>query len=91
MHTKEHFEEVAAFIREHRSNESNFETLYQKLNEEATAEGPDETYRTAVTEAKEKAAAYAKAKEAGGTTWPEFENFTSDFEKAVIAALKNAQ
>jgi hypothetical protein len=86
---KSHLEEVAAFIREHRSNESNYEKLKQKLEEEV--EAGDEDYTTQLTEIKEKhAEEYIKAKDNGGTAWPEFEKFISAFEKTVIEAMQKA-
>ena len=85
---KNHLEEVAAFIREHRSNEANFEKLYAKLTTETDAADADENYRKCLLEVKEKTAeAYKVAKENGGTTWPEFEKFVSGFEKAVMEAI----
>lgn len=85
---KDHLEEVAAFIREHRSNESNFETLHKKLEEELQAAG-SEAYGRALAEAKEKPAdEYRQAKTTGGTAWPEFEKFVAAFEKAVLEAIK---
>ena len=86
---KAHLEEIATFIREHRSNESNFEKLYAKLEEETNNEGAGEAYRTTLAEVKEKSAAeYRKAKETGGTAWPEFEKFVTEFERAAIEASK---
>lgn len=86
---KEQLEEVVAFIREHRSNENNFEKLHAKLQEETKKE--DATYTTQLKEVGEKSAAeYRKAKETGGTAWPEFEKFVSEFEKTVIDALKES-
>ena len=86
---KEQLEEVSAFIREHRSNESNFEKLYAKLEEETKKE--DATYASQLKEISDKAAAeYRKAKENGGTAWPEFEKFVSEFERTVVDALKES-
>ena len=84
---KTHFEELAAFIREHRSNESNFEKLYAKLEEEPS-KGGSPAYREALPSIKTKAEEYQKAKETGGIAWPEFEKFVSEFEKAVMEALR---
>lgn len=86
---KSHLENVAAFIREHRSNESNFKILQQKLEEETGA--GDENYASQLKEIKEKnIEEYTKARENGGTTWPEFEKFISAFEKAVLEAMQTA-
>jgi hypothetical protein len=87
---KKPLEDVAAFLREHRSNESNFEKLYEKLREETAREGNSAKYANELNEAKEKADVYRKAKETTGSAWPEFEGFVSDFEMAVTEALKTA-
>lgn len=84
---KNQLEEVAAFLRQHRGNESNAEAIYQKL-EEAMAGSTNEAYTQSLADVKEKASEYRKAKETGGSAWPEFENFVSEFEKAVVA-IKN--
>ncbi|MDB5205166.1 MAG: hypothetical protein JWR72_241 [Flavisolibacter sp.] len=85
---KKHFEEVAAFIKEHRSNEAAFEKLYTRLVEETEAQASDAAYKTDLLQVKQKAAEeYNKAKETGGTAWPEFEKFVTGFEKAVIQAM----
>jgi len=86
---KTHLEEVADFIKQHRNNEGNFELIYAKLEEEAGAVDNSD-YTSSLQEIKEKAAPeYKKAKEKGGTAWPEFEKFVSEFEKTVTAALKS--
>lgn len=87
---KKHLEELTAFLRECRSNESNFETLHDKLEAETANKDLDEDYRLNLDAAKAKAEAYRQAKETGGTAWPEFEKFVSDFERAVTEALKSA-
>jgi hypothetical protein len=91
MPDKNHLQELAQFIREHRSSEGHFETLYNRLKAEqqtvqkSTAE---QDYATNLTEALEKhAATYQQHKETGGSAWPEFENFVSHFEKSVMDAL----
>ena len=82
-----HLEDVATFIREHRSNEENFEKLYHKLNDEINSKDHKEKYVNLLQQVKEKPAEeYKKAKETNTTAWPEFEKFVSDFEKAVIQA-----
>jgi hypothetical protein len=86
---KARLEQVAAFIREHRSNESNFEKIYGKLEEETREDNG--AYTSQLQETKEKSAdEYRKAKENGGTAWPEFEKFVSEFETTVVSALKEA-
>ncbi|HYO21336.1 MAG TPA: hypothetical protein VER36_02955 [Flavisolibacter sp.] len=83
---KAHLEEVAAYIREHRSNEENFEKLNAKLKEEAVNNTPGLSMQDIQTRADE----YRKAKETGGSAWPEFEKFVSQFEKAVVEAIREA-
>lgn len=73
-------------LRENRSSESNFETIYQTLHE-ATQAAQKEGNQTLVDNLKELdekyAAGYQKAKETGGTAWPEFEKFVTQFERAL--------
>ncbi len=78
-------------IREQRSSESNFESLYQLLGEATTWAQQDQQSALAdeLQEIEEKyVAPYKKAKEAGGTAWPEFEKFITQFERALTAANK---
>lgn len=85
---KKRLEETAAFLRQHRSNESHFATLYARL--EAEIGKADGDYKTLLQEVKEKGAEYRNAKESG-TAWPEFENFASGFEKAVVNEINKAK
>src|SRR5688500_7753041 len=91
---KERLEKVLGFIRQYRSNESNFETLYAKLEEECAVVNSDETeheesYLASLNEGREKHAdVYRQAKEQKSSAWTEFENFVSEFETSVAAALK---
>lgn len=89
--TKKHLEELAHFIRAHRSKEGSFETLYEKLVEEAQwaqDNGLDQSYSDALHETLEKyAATYQQNKDNGNHSWAEFENFVSHFEVAVTEAL----
>lgn len=91
---KERLEEVLGFIRQHRSNESNFEVLYTKLEEECAVannseSGNEGSYLANLNEAKEKHAdVYRQAKEQKSSAWPEFENFVSEFETSVTEELK---
>jgi ribosomal protein L16 Arg81 hydroxylase len=93
MPDKNHLQELAKFIREHRSSEGHFETLYKRLVAEQQtvqqrASEPEQEYAMNLTEALEKhAATYQQHKETGGSAWPEFENFVSHFEKSVMDAL----
>lgn len=83
--TKKQLEETAAFIREHRSNESSFSMLYAKLEE--AAGNADGEYKERLEELREKQATeYNTAKDKGGKAWPEFEKFVSGFERAVMEA-----
>lgn len=78
-------------IREQRSSESNFDTLYQTLQAatKAAEENNDTTLAAELKEADEKyAAEYKKAKESGGSAWPEFEKFVTQFERALTSAKK---
>lgn len=92
LQNQEHFEALKDFIRQHRSNESNFSVLYQKLEEEirSTANNNSDAYHTCLLEIKEKQAAnFTTAQENNGTAWPEFEQFVSEWEKAIGAAGKS--
>ena len=78
---------TAAFIREHRGNEGNFEKLYNKLEAEIEDNPTAEKYVGSLQEIKEKAVPeYKKAKETKGTAWPEFEKFVTEFERAIVNA-----
>lgn len=79
--------DLAAFIREHRSNESNFETLYKKLDDEIKNHLGNTGYSSALQQLQQKAAEeYRKAKDTNGSAWPEFEKFVSGFERAIMEA-----
>lgn len=91
MIAKQHLEEVARFIKDTRSNESHFEQLYKKLEEEGELADGDPHYQQKLTDIKNKEAiAYRQVKETGGSSWPEYERFASSFEVAVLAALQEA-
>ena len=80
-------EATAAFIREHRANEGNFEKLYHKLEAEIQERNGAEKYVTSLREIKEKTVPeYQKAKQTAGTAWPEFEKFVAEFERAITDA-----
>ncbi len=88
---QQRLEAVKRFLQEHRNNESHFEKLYDRLEEECQAphNGELQAYVQSLQELKEKQAeAYRQSRETGGTAWPEFEKFASGFEKAVTAAEK---
>lgn len=84
----QHMKDVAAFLREHRSNESNFEKIYKRLQEEERQPGTDPDYKAALRDAKDRAEEYQTAKQKG-VAYPEFEKFVSEFEKAVTQRLQN--
>jgi hypothetical protein len=85
---KQHLDQVLEFIRQHRSNEANFDTLNTKLEEEHANEKNPQQYVQALKDIKEKQAEeYRKNKSMGGSAWPEFEKFVSQFEKAITEAL----
>lgn len=92
---KERLEQVLSFIREHRSNEGNFDVLYAKLEEECeavngSATSNENNYLASLNEAKEKQAdVYRQAKEQNSSAWPEFEKFVTEFETSVTEALKS--
>lgn len=79
-------------LREQRSSENNFESIRQTLQEAtqtAQKEGND-TLAGSLKEVDEKYAnAYEKAKETGGTAWPEFEKFVAQFERILTNSNKD--
>jgi len=75
-------EDLSSFIRENRSNEANFDTLYAKLIELSNSESKNSLVN--FEDIMAKAETYKQAKEYTGTAWPEFEKFVSAFEKAVM-------
>jgi hypothetical protein len=88
---QQHSTDLLARIREYRSNEANFEELVKLLESEIEGGASDPEYREKLQEIKEKQAAeYRKAKEGANTAWPEFEQFFSQFETAVLAASKRS-
>jgi hypothetical protein len=98
MAAKQQLEELAAFIRAHRSAESNFEVLFQKLTEACNAEAAEngdaaqDDYLNLLQEARDKyAQTYRESKEKSTSAWPEFENFVTHFEKGVTGALHKTE
>lgn len=89
MPEKKHLEELAQFIREHRNNEDYFQALYDQLVAECEAQdGAENPYAHSLRETFEKqAATYKENKEKGISSWSEFENMVSHFEKTVTDAL----
>ena len=85
------FRDTLLFIRDNRGNEASFEDLYQKLLDELRDEESSSAYREKLEEIKEKQAeVYRQAKDTQGSAWPEFENFVSEFEKAVTHFSKTS-
>ena len=85
-------DEYLQIIRENRSSESNFETIYQTLQSaiETAKQSNDNELANELSEVDEKyAAEYNKAKETGGTAWPEFEKFVTQFERALTNSKSN--
>lgn len=75
--------ELQEFIRLHRNNESNFHVLLKKL-EQKINEG-NKSNITQLQEIKNKQAEeYTTAKQKSGNAWPEFENFVTAFERALL-------
>jgi hypothetical protein len=84
--------EIMQTIRENRGSESNFDRLLQQLDKAIGFAQNENNKELAgdLQEIKEKyAAEYKKAKETGGSAWPEFENFVTQFERALTAKAKN--
>ena len=89
MTTTQYPEELLHLIRENRSSESNFETLRQTLQTaiRSAEESGNASLANELNEVNEKyAAEYSKAKETGGSAWPEFEKFVTAFERALTNA-----
>ena len=86
-------EEIMQNIREHRSSESNYAAIQQELDKAITAsqQASHSTLSNDLQEVKEKyASEYEKAKETGGSAWPEFEKFVTQFERALTNASKQS-
>lgn len=85
-------EEIMQTIREHRSSESNFDKLCQELEKAIVAAETNTSLVSDLQEVKEKyAAEYQKAKETGGSAWPEFEKFVTQFERTLTSANKEKE
>lgn len=84
-------EEIMQNIRAHRSSESNYAALQEELDRAiaASKQASSESLAGELQEVKEKyAAEYEKAKETGGSAWPEFEKFVTQFERALTNAAR---
>jgi hypothetical protein len=87
---RQHLEALLQFIRQHRSNEANFEMLTAKLEAESGNQGNTQEYKKALDEIKIKQAEqYRQNKHTGASAWPEFENFVSEFEKTITDEINN--
>lgn len=71
-------EALMEFIKEHRSNEANFEKLLARLQDEGTG-----SVISNKEEILEKGKMYKEMKESTGSAWPEFEKFVTAFEVGV--------
>lgn len=79
-------------IRDNRSSESNFTTLQQELDNTITAakQTGDSGLITDLQEIKEKyVSEYENARSTGGTAWPAYEKFVTQFERVLIGARKD--
>lgn len=82
-------EEIMQTVKENRSSEEHFNRLLQAL-EKATAQAQQQNNTTLAGDLQKVkdtyATAYEKTKETGGTAWPEFERFVTEFERALVNA-----
>lgn len=90
---KAQLEEFLLFIKERRSDESNFNELYSRLEEliqSVSSNGNENAdFLNQLKEAKEKQAeTYKQVKENSGTAWPEYEKFITQLEKSTTAVVK---
>ncbi len=82
-----------ATVREARSSESNFERIVQELEKAkilAQREGNPHLSDELQEVADKYATEYRKAKETRSTAWPEFENFVTQFERALTSAERGS-
>jgi hypothetical protein len=86
---QQHFQDLLQRIREHRSNEANFNELQGLLEAELSGMELDPAYSKSLQELKDKQVQdYRKAKEERSSAWPEYEQFFSQFETTVLNASK---
>lgn len=84
-------ESLLQTIRDHRSSESNFEVISQTLRAalRMAEENNHSSLAHSLKEIEEKyGTEYQKAKETGGSAWPEFENYVTQLERELTAAQK---
>jgi hypothetical protein len=75
--------ETLQFIRERRTQEGNFEALQQRLEAEIAAAG--EPLKSKLQSVQEKEGAnFLALRQKGGSAWPEFEQFVTAFERALL-------
>jgi hypothetical protein len=87
---KMQLEELLAFIKENRSNEANFEKIYDRLKAELSKDADQNNFNSNMAEIAEKQAeTYRSSKETNGNAWPEFEKFVSAIEKTITGAIAN--
>lgn len=89
----QHFNDLKEWIKTQRSNESNFEAVYQKLEKEHAfaLQQNNAEYAASLLEIIDKQAAeYRNAKESAGTAWPEYEKLITAWERAISAASDGA-
>lgn len=90
-------QELLHFIQEHRSNEANFQKIYDRLEQEIiannnSADDGSKKFQDDLQEVKDKQAeVYQQAKENGGSAWPEFENFITQLEKSITDAMNESE
>ena len=86
-------EQIMQTLRENRSSESNFSTLKKELDNTISAaqQAGNHNLSADLEEIREKyVSEYEKAIEVGGTAWPAFEKFVTQFERA-LADAKNGR
>jgi hypothetical protein len=82
-------DEQKAFLREKRGSEAHFDDLLNSLHKAIAAAEAQQDSQTAnqLKEVSEKQVpAYTTAKQNGGTAWPEFEQFVTAWERALMQA-----
>lgn len=70
-------QDLKNFIRQHRSDEANFEKIFDKLKQE-------DSFLSHHADIMQKAEEYKTAKETRQEAWPEFEKFITEIEKSLL-------
>jgi hypothetical protein len=87
---KDNLEEFLLFIREHRSNEANFDKIKDRLNEEVTSTRDNAQLKSDLKEIIDKQLPeYLQSKEEGGSAWPQFEKLITAIEKAITEGMNS--